>query len=206
MSSIRLLAACLSLTAALCASADIPSTDRKQMLEEANLLLLPRARSIPEITLTDLQGKPYGTHEMQGHWSLLFFGFTFCPDVCPTTLSDMRRLFDAMSAEERKQLRLVFVTADPARDTPERLATYLHYFDEGFEGLIGEMEHLQALSKATGLPFLPPDTREEGYSVTHSANMALIGPDGALRGIVKAPFDIEALERWLPRVMNDGGQ
>lgn len=206
MFSIRLLAACLSLTAALSASADIPSSDRKQMLEEANLLLLPRARAIPEITLTDLQGKPYGTHEMQGHWSLLFFGFTFCPDVCPTTLSDMRRLFGTLSAEEREQLKLVFVTADPARDTPERLATYLHYFDEGFEGLTGEMDSLQALSKAAGLPFLPPDTREDGYSVTHSANIALIGPDGTLRGIIRAPIDVEALQHWLPRIMNDDNQ
>ncbi|WP_462382956.1 SCO family protein [Pseudomonas sp. Marseille-QA0892] len=206
MFSLRVLVASLSLTAALSASAEIPADARKQMLEEANLLMLPRARAIPEITLTDLQGEPYSTQGMRGHWSLLFFGFTFCPDVCPTTLSDMRRLFGILNAEEREQLRLVFVTADPARDTPDRLATYLHYFDEGFEGLTGDMENLQALSKAVGLPFVPPDTQEDGYSVTHSANMALIAPDGALRGIIRAPIDIEALQRWLPRVMGQEGQ
>ncbi|MGE4408242.1 SCO family protein [Pseudomonas sp.] len=175
--------------------------DREALLDEANLLLLPRARTLPSIELVDQDGQPFSTGSLRGRWHILFFGFTACPDICPTTLSDMRRLFARLPADDRQRLQLVLVSADPARDTPQRLKTYLDYYRAGFSGLTGEMVRLQRLSKALGLPFVPASEPQGDYSVSHSGNLALIAPDGTLRGHIRAPLKLEGLQQALPRII-----
>ncbi|MUT72973.1 SCO family protein [Stutzerimonas frequens] len=176
--------------------------DRDALLDEANVLLLPRERVIPPLTLIDQDGQPFDTRSLQGRWHILFFGFTACPDVCPTTLSDMRRLFGQLPSDTRERLQLVLITADPARDTPQQLKTYLDYYRAGFSGLTGEMEQLQQLSRALGLPFVPANETQGDYSVSHSGNLALVGPDGTLRGHIRAPLMLDGLQRALPRIVD----
>ncbi len=176
--------------------------DRDALLDEANVLLLPRERVIPPLTLIDQDGKPFDTRSLQGRWHILFFGFTACPDICPTTLSDMRRLFGQLPSDTRERLQLVLITADPARDTPQQLKTYLDYYRAGFSGLTGEMEQLQQLSRALGLPFVPANETQGDYSVSHSGNLALVGPDGTLRGHIRAPLMLDGLQRALPRIVD----
>ncbi len=175
--------------------------DKEALLDEANLLLLPRERSLPNHELIDQNGQPFDTQALRGRWHILFFGFTACPDICPTTLSDMRRLLSQLSPDVRERLQLILITADPARDTPERLKTYLSYYRSGFMGLTGEMEQLQRLSKALGLPFVPAKQTEGDYSVAHSGNLALVAPDGTLRGHIRAPLKLEGLIEALPAVV-----
>ena len=177
------------------------AVDRHALLDEANILLLPRERNLPAITLVDEQGKPFSAEQWLGRWHLVFFGFTSCPDVCPTTLSDMRRLFSTLPDEVRNELQLVLVTADPARDTPDKLETYLSYYRAGFKGLTGEMAALQQLSRALGLPFVPAKEAEGNYSVSHSGNIALVSPEGKLQGHIRAPLALEGLQRALPDIM-----
>ena len=172
--------------------------DRDVLLDQANILLLPRERAIPPLELVDQDGQRFDTRSLQGRWHILFFGFTACPDICPTTLSDMRRLFSQLPKETRDQLQLVLITADPARDTPQQLKTYLDYYRGGFNGLTGDMEQLQRLSRALGLPF---ETQGD-YSVSHSGNLALVGPDGTLRGHIRAPLQLEGLRRMLPQIVD----
>lgn len=176
--------------------------DRDALLDETNVLLLPRERVIPPLTLIDQDGKPFDTRSLQGRWHILFFGFTACPDICPTTLSDMRRLFGQLPSDTRERLQLVLITADPARDTPQQLKTYLSYYRAGFSGLTGEMEQLQQLSRALGLPFVPANETQGDYSVSHSGNLALVGPDGTLRGHIRAPLMLDGLQRALPRIVD----
>ncbi len=176
--------------------------DRDALLDEANVLLLPRERVIPPLTLIDQDGQPFDTRSLQGRWHILFFGFTACPDICPTTLSDMRRLFGQLPSDTRERLQLVLITADPARDTPQQLKTYLAYYRAGFSGLTGEMEQLQQLSRALGLPFVPANETQGDYSVSHSGNLALVGPDGTLRGHIRAPLMLDGLQRALPRIVD----
>ena len=195
-----LLLRCL-LIGALAFTVPALALDRNALLDEANLLLLPRERALPQIELTDQDGQPFATEVLQGRWHIVFFGFTACPDICPTTLSDMRRVFGQLPAETREQLQLVMVTADPARDTPEQLKTYLGYYRAGFTGLTGDMAQLQKLSKALGLPFVPASQTEGNYSVAHSGNLALIAPDGTLRGHIRAPFKLDALPDALTQVL-----
>ncbi len=173
--------------------------DRVVLLDQANILLLPRERAIPPLELVDQDGQRFDTRSLQGRWHILFFGFTACPDICPTTLSAMRRLFSQLPKETRTQLQLVLITADPARDTPQQLKTYLDYYRGGFNGLTGDMEQLQRLSRALGLPFVPASETQGDYSVSHSGNLALVGPDGTLRGHIRAPLQLEGLRRMLPQ-------
>lgn len=176
--------------------------DRDALLDEANVLLLPRERVIPPLTLIDQDGQPFDTRSLQGRWHILFFGFTACPDICPTTLSDMRRLFGQLPSDTRERLQLVLITADPERDTPQQLKTYLDYYRAGFSGLTGEMEQLQQLSRALGLPFVPANETQGDYSVSHSGNLALVGPNGTLRGHIRAPLMLDGLQRALPRIVD----
>lgn len=176
--------------------------DRDVLLDQANILLLPRERAMPPLELVDQDGQRFDTRSLQGRWHILFFGFTACPDICPTTLSDMRRLFSQLPKETRDQLQLVLITADPARDTPQQLKTYLDYYRGGFNGLTGDMEQLQRLSTALGLPFVPASETQGEYSVSHSGNLALVGPDGTLRGHIRAPLQLEGLRRMLPQIVD----
>ncbi|WP_376779840.1 SCO family protein [Stutzerimonas kunmingensis] len=175
--------------------------DRDALLDQANILLLPRERPIPQLKLIDQDGQPFSTSSLQGRWHILFFGFTACPDICPTTLSDMRRLLSGLPSETREQLQVVLVSADPARDTPEQLKAYLSYYRAGFSGLTGDMEQLLRLSRALGLPFVPARETEGDYSVSHSGNLALVAPDGSLRGHIRAPLKLEGLQRMLPQIL-----
>ncbi len=176
--------------------------DRDVLLDQANILLLPRERAIPPLELVDQDGQRFDTRSLQGRWHILFFGFTACPDICPTTLSDMRRLFSQLPKETRDQQQLVLITADPARDTPQQLKTYLDYYRGGFNGLTGDMEQLQRLSRALGLPFVPASETQGDYSVSHSGNLALVGPDGTLRGHIRAPLQLAGLRRMLPQIVD----
>ncbi|MCF6754154.1 SCO family protein [Pseudomonas stutzeri] len=167
--------------------------DRNTLLDEANLLLLPRERAIPALQLVDQDGQAFDTRDLRGRWHLLFLGFTACPDVCPTTLSDLRRLLGRLQPEVRERVQVVLVSVDPARDTPERLKQYLAYYRSEFKGLTGELSELTKLSKALGLPFVPANETDGDYSVSHSGNIALVAPDGSLRGHIRAPLKLDGL-------------
>lgn len=186
------LLACSSLSFAL---------DRNALLDEANLLLLPRERPLPSVSLVDEQGEPVTTEALHGRWHLLFFGFTACPDVCPTTLSDMRQVLGQLPEEIREQLQLVLVSADPRRDTPETLRTYLGHYRAGFKGWTGDLAQLQILSKALGLPFVPAQETHGDYSVSHSGNLAIVDPNGRLRGHIRTPLEREGLRQALPQLI-----
>ncbi len=113
----------------------------------------------------------------------------------------MRQLMAQLPPEVGKQLQLILVSADPKRDTPDVLRTYLSFYRAGFKGLTGEMEQLHKLSKALGLPFVPAKETTGDYSVSHSGNLAIIGPDGTLRGHIRAPFRLEGLRQALPQLI-----
>lgn len=113
----------------------------------------------------------------------------------------MRRLLAELPPEQRANVQLVLVTADPVRDSPAQLKDYLSYYRAGFQGLTGDLTQLQSLSRALGLPFVPAAQTSGDYSVSHSGNIALVGPDGRLHGHLRAPFKLDALRRALAQIM-----
>ena len=172
------------------------------VLLDAGIVLLPQSRSLPELSLTNQDGQVVAVDQLKDQWSLLFFGYTFCPDICPATLAQLRQLQGQLPPETLAKLRIVLVTVDPHRDTPEQLKKYLEYFDAGFIGLTGEEAIIQKLANGVSIPFIPADTSKENYTVDHSGNLVLIGPDGKQRGFIRAPINNTKLAAQLPGLLD----
>jgi len=174
-------------------------------LLDAGIVLLPQSRDLPELSLTNQDGQPVAMDQLKGKWSLLFFGYTFCPDICPTTLAQLRQLKSQLPAELRDDLQMILVSVDPNRDTPAQLKQYLAYFDAGFQGLTGSEADIQKLANAVSIPFIPADTSKENYTVDHSGNLVILGPDGTQRGFIRAPLNNEKLAAQLPTLLKQKG-
>ncbi|WP_263143719.1 SCO family protein [Pseudomonas sp. RIT-PI-AD] len=184
------------------------STQHRQdptQLLDAGIVLLPQSRSLPELSMTDQDGQPLRVDRLTGRWSLLFFGYTFCPDICPTTLAQLRQLKGMLPAQTRDRLQVMLVSVDPNRDTPPQLKQYLGYFDPAFKGVTGDLDTLQKFANAVSIPFIPGDTSKPNYTVDHSGNLVIIGPDGTQRGFIRAPLDNEKLLKQLPRLVDSEG-
>jgi protein SCO1/2 len=175
-------------------------TDKVALLD-AGIVLLPQSRSLPELALTNQDGQAVRVDQLKDKWSLLFFGYTFCPDICPATLAQLRQLQGMLPAAAKDQLRVVLVTVDPQRDTPEQLKKYLSFFDAGFQGLTGAQDDIQKLASAVSIPYIPADTSQENYTVDHSGNLVVIGPDGSQRGFIRAPLNNDKLAAQLPGLL-----
>ncbi|MEG2914624.1 MAG: SCO family protein [Pseudomonas sp.] len=167
-------------------------------LIDAGIILLPQSRTVPALEMIDENGQPVVMDELKGKWSLLFFGYTFCPDICPTTLAQLRQVKSELPKEAVERLQVVLVSVDPNRDTPTQLKQYLGYFDKDFRGVTGSLDNLQKLANAVSIPFIPADTSKPNYTVDHSGNLALLGPDGKQRGFIRAPFNNQKLVAQLP--------
>jgi len=134
--------------------------------------------------LVDQDGKPFQLSQMRGKAVLFSFGFTHCPNVCPTTLSDLATVYQALPAKDRGRVRVLFVTIDPHRDKPETLKNYIPYFNESFIGLTGTDAQVAEAAKAYGAYYeIVRDSAAdpEVYTMNHSALTYLISPDGNWR-------------------------
>lgn len=178
------------------------NNDQSQAIREAGIIILPKSRELPALQLTSTTGEQVLTQELTGKWSLVFFGYTFCPDICPTTLAELRQLKRLLPEEAQENLQVLMVSVDPNRDTPEQLKLYLQYFDPEFIGLTGVLPDIQTLSNALSIPFIPGDTSKPRYTVDHSGNLAIISPDGRQHGFIRAPLDVKKIAEQLPNVMN----
>lgn len=129
---------------------------------------------------------------LMGRWSMLFFGYTQCPDVCPTALTLMAEMAKRLPPAERPQV--LFISVDPARDTPELLAAYMPSFDASFVGAAGTDASLAALVKHLGVMYdRHPETRPGIYTVDHTAGMFLIDPQARLKAVFSPPHDLNAM-------------
>jgi protein SCO1/2 len=168
-------------------------------LIDAGIILLPQSRTLPNVTMTDQDGQPVAVNELEGKWSSLFLGYTFCPDICPTTLAQLRQIKSELPKEAVDNLQIILVSVDPNRDTPKQLKQYLGYFDPQFRGLTpASVDDIQKLANAVSIPFIPADTSKPNYTVDHSGNLAVIGPDGKQRGFIRAPLNNVKLVAQLP--------
>jgi len=177
-----------------------PQVDPTRMLD-AGIILLPQSRTVPALSLTNQDGESVQVDELKGKWTLLFFGYTFCPDICPATLAELRQVRSELPETVRERMQPVLVSVDPHRDTPEQLKQYLGFFGEGFTGLTGPLDEIQTLANGVGIPFIPGDTSRENYTVDHSGNLVIIGPDGRQRGFIRAPLKVQKLKGELPGLL-----
>jgi protein SCO1/2 len=135
----------------------------------------------PAITLTRADGQPFRLSDQRGKIVLLFFGYTSCPDVCPTTLAELKLVMDELG-DAADSVRVVFITVDPDRDTPEKIQKYVEHFNPAFLGLTGSMDELQVVWDDYGVyRSVNPSASALGYIVDHTARVTLIDGDGNLR-------------------------
>ena len=133
--------------------------------------ILPQPRAKVEFTLTDTEDEPFNfVDETAGFVTLVFFGYTYCPDVCPIHMANIGTVLEDLTFELRQQIKVIFITTDPERDTPERLRTWLDNFDASFVGLRGTQEEVNEIAVSLGLPpSVRVESEDEGYQVGHSA-------------------------------------
>ncbi|MEX2327199.1 MAG: SCO family protein, partial [Pseudomonadales bacterium] len=143
-------------------------------------------RAISEFNLVNHHGNPVGLDNLKGQWSLLFFGFTFCPDICPTTMGVLGRAVNKMTHKPQ----VVMVSVDPERDTPEMLARYVPGFHPDFVGYTGAFDEVVQLATQLNIAFgKVPGPAEGSYLVDHSASIVVVNPEGEYAGFIKAPHD-----------------
>ena len=135
----------------------------------------------PPIELTRASGEPFRLADQRGKIVLLFFGYTSCPDVCPTTMADMVRVVEELG-DKADSVQVVFISVDPDRDTSEKVQAYVDHFNKNFTGLSGSMDELQTVWDAYGIyREITQSQSTTVYSVDHTARVMLIDSDGNLR-------------------------
>jgi protein SCO1/2 len=135
------------------------------------------------LELTDQTGRPRRLDEFRGKVVVVFFGFTHCPDVCPTTLADLSQVLKALG-RDADRVQVLFVTVDPERDTPEVLGKYVSAFDPRFLGLYGDAAATQRAAREFKVYYEKRKT-SDGYSIDHSGQTYVIDPQGRLRLFVR---------------------
>lgn len=153
------------------------------------------ARPLPEFALTDDDGHPATRAVFSGHWSLVFFGYTHCPDACPATLAQLRVL-DARLASLPPALRptVFLVSVDPQRDPVDLLHAYVRFFGPGFRGLTGDPAASEAFTRALGIAVVVRNSASADYTVDHSAAILVVDPHADLRALFPAPHNVEVLD------------
>ena len=144
---------------------------------------LPEPLEKPDVTLVDAAGEPWSLREeTDGHLTFLFFGYTSCPDICPVHMANLTSVFDRLPSTVTDRIRVVFVSTDPARDTPERMAEFMSAFDEDFVGVTGDLEDVAATMRALDLPEPVHEEPDDSgfYEVGHPAQLIAFTPDDDL--------------------------
>lgn len=150
-------------------------------------------RIIKPFQLNNHLGENFSNEDFKGKWTLLFFGFTHCPDICPTTLAKLAQVYEHLDKDIRKQTQIVLVTVDPARDTEEKLAEYVPFFNKDFVGVTGDFVEILKFSRNVNVVFNKVVTNDD-YTVDHSGNIVLVNPDGHYHGFFKPPFELAKLK------------
>ena len=155
--------------------------------------LLPSPRAIPEFALTGADGQPFTKARLDGQWSVIFVGFTHCPDICPNTLAKLKAVHGKLDAQ-KKPLQVLFLSVDPERDTPPIIARYVTHFDPAFKGATGPTAELDKLGAAMGFLYMKsPGATPDTYSIDHSSALILVNPQAQVAGYFTQPLRVDAL-------------
>jgi protein SCO1/2 len=171
---------------------------------EAGLWFGEQAKTLPDFELIDHNGQALGKAQLRDKWSLMFFGYTHCPDICPTSLQTLSEMMNAIEdADLRRALQVIFVSVDPDRDSPDILKNYVQYFNSDFIGATAALPELSQLTKALGILHSRDKTSEDQvvYGVSHSASILLFNPGAEFAGLFSAPHDSMAMANDLSKII-----
>lgn len=192
----------MSVAALLGLSAALLWRNSSPQIELATGTYLEPARALPDFSLIDQRGAPFGPRNLDGHWSLLFFGYTNCPDFCPTTLMTLAAMEKNLRAEGAIRPQVVFISVDAQRDTPQQLAKYVPYFDPSFIGVTAsDQPTIEALARKLGVAVAIVPGAGGGYTVDHSGVLFVIDPAGKIAAELTGPFTPSALQADFDRIV-----
>lgn len=162
-----------------------PRILNKYELRDYGAILLDEAKPLLDFQLVNQAEQVFGRQQLAGKWTILFFGFTHCGDICPTTMAELARTYQQLKPEEKRNFNVVLVTVDPERDSPQVLERYVSRFHEDFIGLTGNPGELISFASQVNMAYQPGNT---GADPQHSGNLVLINPDVELHGFFRPPF------------------
>lgn len=167
--------------------------DKSLSTEEAaslGYIQFEKPRAVQGLEMVDQEGNPVNERVFQGHWSFVYFGFTYCPDICPTTLAMLDKALEGVEVPPE----VVLVSVDPERDSPEQLKRYLAAFSPAFKGMVGTHDATVTFATQVNVAFGKIPGREAGtYTMDHTGSIVVMNPSGEYAGFIKAPHDIQSL-------------
>ena len=188
-----------------------PASHIKGVDEFPSATVLEVPVPLPAFSLTDHNGKEFTPSNLSRKWTFMFFGYTHCPDVCPTALVDLNAVYnnlvekgDLIERKYKVNTQVVFITVDPQRDTVEQLNEYIPFFNRDFIGITGDPEVIASLGRSLGVSYrrMPGSDSEDGYLVDHSASFLLIDPLSRMRAIFLPPHDPGRIAKDFRRIRN----
>lgn len=157
--------------------------------------LRPEPLPLEKVSLTDQHGQAFTLDRLKDKWSFVFFGYTSCPDICPTTLTEMVNIADILAEEKQNDnIQFIFVSVDPERDTVELLKNYMGYFSPTFIGLTGRQSDIDALTQQLNiLTIRKPSESPDSYQINHASSIMLIDPKSRWFGSFSPPANDERI-------------
>lgn len=157
---------------------------------------LPQGKPVTGLDLIDFDQQRFDETRFKGKWSFLFFGYTNCPDVCPSTMLVLKSIWAKLPLEVKTEpaLQIIFVSVDPDRDNPEKLKKYVTFYHPEFLGITGKPDQIDTLTRQLGVLYgFDDDEKGQGYTVNHSAQIILIDPQGMMRGVFSTPHQVDEI-------------
>jgi len=158
-----------------------------EQLRVNGAIVLDKPRIFSDFELIDHRGEVFNIDRFRDTWTIVFFGFTNCPDICPTTLAVLNDTYSKMKESEKEKLQVVMISLDPERDTVEALADYVPYFNDQFIGVTGNKHLIRRLTAEINIAYNKVPLAGDDYTVDHSTQLVLINPKGHYHGFFKAP-------------------
>ena len=169
----------------------------KEQLQINGAIVLDKPRIFSDFELEDHRGEVFNLDRMKGIWTIVFFGFTHCPDICPTTLAMLNETYSKLKPSEKELLQVVMISLDPERDTVEKLAEYVPYFNPEFTGVTGNKHLIRRLTAELNVAYNQVPLSGDDYTVDHSTQLILVNPMGHYHGFFKAPHtEITMRSTW----------
>ncbi|HCM05148.1 MAG TPA: SCO family protein [Oceanospirillales bacterium] len=172
--------------------------------------IFPQSIDVTDVPFINEEGQAIGKGDNIGKWSFIFFGYTFCPDICPTTLAVMQQAWVNLSPEMQAQTQVALVSVDIERDTPEQLQTYMNYFEKEFTAFTGNLNSLRSYAAQLNAVYAKVERTDEngdvdperGYLMDHSANITILDPNGNYYGFIKPPFSPKKMLKIITSIEN----
>ena len=172
-----------------------PAVMTNEQLSTNGLFVFDEPRGINDFSLLDQNSNAVDLGLLQDQWTLIFFGYTYCPDICPLTMATLNQFSGLLEAEGEyaEDTQVIMVSVDPRRDTVEKLRDYVGYFNDDYLGLTGEYIDIFTFSSQLNIAFAYSPGEGEDYLVSHSGEIALINPNGDFHGFFKVPHNPELM-------------